>query len=339
MALMKRLSSDRSIAPMVAQFVPLKITTNGPQWQKWASKYRHEGRAIPIIYIVRADGKMLYGKSGSLSGNALPQLLLLSMRNAGRVFNNKEMTLLVKAVENAKKAQAEGDTFATVKAISVVKKFGTPGKLNSHAKIAIEADQLVQKLNEEARAALEAAEAKLAEDNNSFEGAIALVEVNRNYSMLPSLKIELSKAMRAHEKDESLRDLIKQATFLNRAQTQARSKKTERRGLESLKRVISRYPDSPAATVAIATYKELTGKEPMVDVTASKPAAGDKTKLSEFRIWTDSTGKYRIKARLLEIKGKVVVLEKEDGTTTNVPLEKLCNQDREFCRKIIDLDL
>jgi hypothetical protein len=55
-ALLQRLSTDTTIAPLVTQFVPLKVDTDGDGWGEWATKYRHEGNGIPILFVIRADG-------------------------------------------------------------------------------------------------------------------------------------------------------------------------------------------------------------------------------------------------------------------------------------------
>ncbi len=48
----------------------------------------------------------------------------------------------------------------------------------------------------------------------------------------------------------------------------------------------------------------------------------------EFRTWTDSTGQYTIEAKLVEVNGSQVVLEKPDGTTVKLLIEKLSLADQ-----------
>jgi len=51
------------------------------------------------------------------------------------------------------------------------------------------------------------------------------------------------------------------------------------------------------------------------------------------RTWTDATGKYKIEAELVEVKGKDVVLKKSNGSTVTVPISKLSKADQEFLAK------
>ena len=53
---------------------------------------------------------------------------------------------------------------------------------------------------------------------------------------------------------------------------------------------------------------------------------------TEFREWTDATGKYRVVARLISVADNAVQLEKKDGTKINIPLEKLSEKDQVHVR-------
>ncbi len=48
----------------------------------------------------------------------------------------------------------------------------------------------------------------------------------------------------------------------------------------------------------------------------------------EMRTWSDKSGKFKIKAKLVESSGKNVVLEKDDGTQVTIPLDKLSEADQ-----------
>jgi hypothetical protein len=48
----------------------------------------------------------------------------------------------------------------------------------------------------------------------------------------------------------------------------------------------------------------------------------------EMRTWSDKSGKFKIKAKLVESSGNKVVLEKEDGSQVTIPLDKLNEADQ-----------
>ncbi len=330
MALMKRLNTDRSLAPLVAQFVPLKIDTQTPEWQAWARKYPHEGTAIPILYVVRADGTKMYAQSNALPDDALGPFLLASLREAGRILSASELEAIQKAAETARAAQEQGDTFAAVKALAGLKKIGTPGELGSYAASAIAVDQLAAQLNEQGKLALADAEEKLAGDD-PLAGALALVEVKRIYALLPSLKSEVTSAYTQHERDADTKTLLAQAAAFDRAKTLASETRTRRQGIASLERIAAQDANPAIAELARAELAKLQGdpEEPEVKFSVVEV---EESAAEPLRTWTDSTGNFKIEAKFVAVEETEVVLAREDGSTLRVPLERLSEADQNYVK-------
>jgi hypothetical protein len=319
-ALLERLKTDRSIAPLVTQFVPLKIDTEEADWQEWASKYRPEGNGIPILYVVRADGEMLYGKSGSKTGNELPVFLNEHLKTSGRIFTDEQLAAIKSAVEESNKALADGDAWTAVKRIDGLKRLGTPGKFGSYAAAAQEADALYAQLVEQGKAALAAAKEQLA-GNDKFAGVLAVLTANRVFGNLVELKKDLVTAEREIGKDQSLKEVVKQAEALDRALAQAGNKTTRKNAPAAFELVMTRFPGTPAAELAKTKLAELGVETPAAD-----PAAGT----VGVRTWSDTTGKFRIEGELVKVTDGKVELRRKDGQIVTVPLEKLSKEDQGY---------
>ena len=54
---------------------------------------------------------------------------------------------------------------------------------------------------------------------------------------------------------------------------------------------------------------------------------------SPRREWSDPSGKFRVQAELVSVRGDKVILEKADGSIVTVPIEKLCQADRDFIKE------
>ncbi len=320
-ALLERLKTDRSIAPLVTQFVPLKVETDGENWGEWASKYRHEGNGIPILFVVRADGEMLYGKSGSKTGNELPVFLAEHLKTSGRIFTDEQLAAIKAAVEESNKALAAGDAWTAVKRIEGLKKLGTPGKFGSYAAAAQEADALYAQLVEQGRAALVAAQEQLA-GNDKFAGVLAVFTANRVFGNLVELKKDLVTAEREIGKDQSLKEIVKQAEALDRALAQAGNKTTRKNAPAAFELVMTRFPGTPAAELAKTKLAELGVEKPAADA-AIATASG-------VRTWSDTTGKFRIEAELVKVEDGKVELKRKDGQNVTVPLDKLSKDDQDY---------
>lgn len=272
-----RLNSDRSIRPYVVQFVPLKVETQGEVWSRWVSKYPFQGSSIPIIYIIRADGEMLYGQSGALDGDSLTQLMVGVMPKAGRVFNDKEYALLKQSVDAARAAVADKQFDEAVKQLSSLAKLGTLGELGSYAKLAREADEMATELTARGKEQLAAAQGKLADKEAAFDGALLLAETVRVFGRWTPLKDDLTAVARDVKKDEALAELFAQAQDYDRAMVYCAMPTGRSRAESTLRMVVQRYPDSPVAQRAQKKLEELGASpeptSPGAAATASRSSA------------------------------------------------------------------
>src|SRR5262245_53616241 len=54
--------------------------------------------------------------------------------------------------------------------------------------------------------------------------------------------------------------------------------------------------------------------------------------VESFRVWTDSTGKFRTTAKLIEAADEKVKLQREDGSVVDVPVSRLSDGDRAYLK-------
>jgi len=66
------------------------------------------------------------------------------------------------------------------------------------------------------------------------------------------------------------------------------------------------------------------------DAAAAEPPPED----DAMRTWTDATGKHKVEARFVELVDDNVRLEKSDGTTATLPVDKLCEADQRRVRRL-----
>jgi hypothetical protein len=321
--LLNRLQTDQSLARYTGWFIPLKIETNGEEWGKWASRYRHEGDSIPIVFVVRADGQQLYAKSGSLPGPELLVMIEQVLSQAGTVYSDQQLQILQSTLDKSQELLTADDTAGAVREFSKISKLGTLGQLGSYARAAVEADGFAQKLVEQGKTALTGANNKLGQEATRLEGALALAETKRIYSALPPLKGDLAAAASAARTNPELRGTLKLAEQLDEARDLLQKPTGQRRAVTALNRIIAENPGTLAAKMAGDWLQEQNlAATPAV----AAPTAADKT----FRLWTSDRGT-TIDAALVNYgygdpatkKDPYVVLEKRDGQQITVPLARL----------------
>ncbi len=328
MALLKRLQNDQSLARYAGWFVPLKIETRGEEWSKWASQYRHEGRSIPIVFVVRADGQQLYGKSGPLPGLELLQMINQVLSQSGTIYSDQQLNTLQASLTRAKQASEEDDVQQAVREMSKLGKIGIPGKLGSFSEVAIEVDRLAEKLAEQGRTALAAAKAQLENEETLFDGALALAETRRTYVTLPALKDELLTELNRMRADDQLRGTLKLAEQLDEACDLARKPAGQRRALIALRRVISQNPNTRAATIAAECIRE------------HFPDESPEASIGDFHKWVSTTGS-TITAALIgyrhdeTTKETFVHLRTQEGKKMEVPFAQLSAASQELAKRIV----
>ncbi len=239
MALKKRLKSDASLRPILAQYVPLELNSTAPEWSAWERKFASGGGAIPIVYVVRADGKMLYGKSGS--PDELGKFLVAYRTQAGAGLTAKQVRDFTTTLEKAKKAQADGDMALAMREI------GKFAALNSYAAVAIEGKDVATKMLEEAKEELKKAEEQLASSDEALNGAVALLRIIRVYQPFKELVKSAGQARTKFQKEK--RDVLTLAEQLDAAAKLEETKAFER-ATKAYQVIIQRNANSPAAKLA-----------------------------------------------------------------------------------------
>jgi hypothetical protein len=314
------LENDRDLAVFAGQFVPLKIETQGETWGKWASKYRPEGNGIPIIYVIRADGEMLYGKSGSLRGKDLLNLIAGTLQKSGRSFNAQQLAALTSLVNQMKSGLENDDLGTAFQAIAPLSKIGEIGNLQSYSTVALEADQLVKQVAAGAEKAIAESQAKSEIDSTAFEGVVELVSAKHQLNVIPKLKQTVAVALSAVADDDQLQPYLLPAEMLARAERYAsqNTKSGNKQAFATYNKVVETYAGKPAEKVARQRLAKLAAN-------SGQPAVPNN---DSYRIWTDITGKFKIDAKLLDYNDGKVRLQRKDGQIITLEEKKLSPVDR-----------
>ena len=333
---MKRFREDRTLAPVVAQFVPLHLDTGKPEWQQFARKFPHEGgNAIPIVYIIRADGEKLYARTGAPKGEQLPQLLVASLSAAGSSLNPQQAEWFKEAAEELAASIEQEDDEATIALIQTASKQGDPTQLGTYAAPAVKFQQLVvgyvesfQSTLESQRTGWEELSASQADEESWFDAAESLAEFQQKYRSLSITKSELGKAVAEFRRIPEGRARFASAEVLVKGRLEGETPAKRERAAKKLLRLIDGEEDSVASARARGLLEEWGMDE------ASLRSAPTQEVAAELREWKDRTGKFSVQARLVEVSDEAVTLEREDGQTIEVPLDWLSTKDRSYLRRL-----
>ena len=260
------MEKDEQLEPLAAQFVLLKIDTGTDVWPKWRERYELDGTGEPKVYVVRADGKQLYGEVGAPGD--MERFLKGHLEGAGKVLDSRELAEVEKAAKNAQKAVRRK---AWAEAIAIISE--EPGK-GSYAAAVKTLESLAGEVANRAALVLKDAQKKLDSKDKAFDGALALVEAVRQFSGLPAARELLEPAISTFGDDSKTAGLIAQAEIFDKAR-QLEVQRKWREALAAYQELPEKHPDSPGAAQAAKHIADLEKRISVASGTgkaAKKPA-------------------------------------------------------------------
>jgi|SRR5579863_1153871 len=263
-----QLEKEESLEPLATQFVLLKIDTGTAVWSKWSSRYECDGSGEPKVFIVRGDGKQLYGRVGAPGD--MDGFLKERLKDAGRILEPKELAVLEKDAQNAKKAMRRK---AWAEAVEIVAKEKGQG---SYAASAVALNSIATELADRAKAAVKDAEKNLSTPEKALDGALALIEARRQFGSLPAVKDLIDQAIAGHRDEDEAGALLAQAEILDNAR-QLEAQHKWREALAAFQEVRDKYPETRAAELAV---KRIPGLEKRVSVAARGAGTSQKSPAS-----------------------------------------------------------
>ena len=320
----------------MTQFVPLKVDTASPEYQRLQQKHRSEGNTIPKIFVIRADGKKLYAKSGSLSGDQLPKLMVAAAREMGRPLGVKESELLEEINSAITAAMQEKNLKAAIVEFKKLKKLGEFGQIQSYAKAAIDNNQLAESLvvsvKEQAAEIRDSVEAL---DDSIFSTLVTAVELKSAVGTVPQLKIEINQLDKLIRTNKSTALLYPTAKKVAAAITKLTHKSS--RVVDSARRTLtelaSNDADARVKTYVSGLLTAHTSNSDQANPTFEESALGI-AKRTTVRKWTSADGKFSIDASFVKKANGTISLKKTNGDVITVPLARLSETDRDFIATI-----
>ncbi len=144
---------------------------------------------------------------------------------------------------------------------------------------------------------------------------------------MPALNKASAKALRDANRIEGVRDLVKPAEAVDRARRYlaVNTPEAKKQSISAYQSVIQRFAGTGAAEVAKKELAEIAPSSASLTTGPGSPAP-------KYRQWTDSTGKYKTEAVLIEFKNGKVRLKKKDGKFVVLPLSRLSAEDQAFLK-------
>lgn len=225
--------------------MPIKLDVSSPEYAQWRRDHTPDGNGIPQLFIVRADGETLYGRSGSLRGPDLPNMLIAALQNSGRILSAREAQSLVEAADKFTQEKNKGNYESAIKAISRVRKIGEPGQIRSYSEPALRVNRLVIETADEVRNQLKKLANQIETDQPDIKlkAMLDYLKLREDFGALKMVKPDLA----AFQKKYTLKDnkqLAREAKIIENA-NQANTKSKKTRAIATLTELIGETEIEP----------------------------------------------------------------------------------------------
>ena len=318
-ALRKTMETDERLKSTLSHYVYLQIDVTDADFPTWNRKYPRERNATPAWHVVSSRGRKVESGMGAPSGEELNQILLVSLEKTGRLPSAETVQKLVAA---AKVAAAHLQSDRQQEALAAMVPVRDDFALFADSLMMVEGGQQVLQVAAKLAEYGEQEINSLAEQVASGGGwstALALAQARQSLGMLPALDEKLKPLEKQFDSDKANKKLHRAATDLLRAEAMMVAGEQPKKAESALKKVITRYPNSEAATIAARLLTHgVSAKKTQVTRSKTQPKSDE-----DLREWTDRTGKYTIRASFVSTDGKQVRLKRSNGKIISVPISKL----------------
>ncbi len=239
-ALKHHLRNEPSIQPLLTKYIVINMDSSTPEFRSFVRRFPAEVRGVPMVYVIRPDGVMLYGKSGGMRPEGLEKLLSFGLEESGEPLSSEQQERFSAVIAESERYQRDGDLLKAMQAISGVAEH--PGYAASVTLARVLRDTLLDSLTRR----LAVFDKNLVDSERMHGAAYRLAELYIALRDVPQLR-EPAGAMLVHyEKQEATRLAILQGKELVRARY-FEQRELCRQALSSYERIIQIDAASPTA--------------------------------------------------------------------------------------------
>ena len=240
LALKHTLRTDENIRAVLERFVLLEMDVKSLEFAQFSARFPHRLQAIPIVFMLRPDGKVLYGRSGGMLADALVRLLASGLESSGCGLTEEQAEEISQRVEQARGLYQAGDL------VNAYRHVAATSELRSYAGPVCQATQLRRQLATELIQRKSSLEAGFTQVGNQFTTALVIYELYISASADVELQQVLAQILSVKETCPTTRTAVLQAKHSVRARHHELNGQRQA-AQTSYQLVVDLDPNSPAA--------------------------------------------------------------------------------------------
>ena len=113
-ALKHLLASDAAVRELTEKYVVLNLDNQSTDFQAFLAQHPADYQGVPMVFVLRPDGAMLYGQSGGMTAHGLSDLLKFGLQESGRSLSSEEQARFVNNFNKSNQLLQQGELLAAL---------------------------------------------------------------------------------------------------------------------------------------------------------------------------------------------------------------------------------
>jgi hypothetical protein len=246
--LKRQLAGNPALQPLVARFALVELRMSGDdkwEWHRWQDRFDTHRRNTPQMFVIRADGRMMYGDDPPAN---LAVFLREQLDRSGQPIAPRQAEQFEAQLQAAARLEAEGDLAGAVGTVMPAIRTPSFARPVVHS-VAFRADVGKGLLERIGQVAVPPAAEKPVSATDRLAAIQEIVAAAEQFgATLPDVARAANKQLAEISRDAAGKETVRQAQLLHRAAVAAR--RSADRGRALYEQIVELHPDSPAAELA-----------------------------------------------------------------------------------------
>lgn len=244
------IATDAGVKKGLQAFVMLEMELNGTEFSGFRGQFPLDVPGVPMMYIVRADGTLMYGRFGAMSGSELTSVLDTQIARAGRALTDQQCQVVETRYDTAVRRLQDGDVYEALRLLEPIT------KISSHATSVRQSQAMHKRVVAALERWLTQLEAQLAQQQLHHKAAYQVAHMYVHTKSAPSVRKRAGEVLVKYEREEGTRVAVRQGKELVRARLQEQHQELVQ-ATESYERIVSLDRTSPTAIHAARKLETL----------------------------------------------------------------------------------
>ncbi|MCA9263869.1 MAG: thioredoxin family protein [Planctomycetales bacterium] len=254
LALKHTMATSSLVQVELQRYVLLQMDSASSEFTHFRQQFPADYQGVPMVYVIRADGTMLYGRSGGMAEQTLQRLLSAATQRSGSPLSDGQRQHVERSMQAARREVQSGQILSALQRVDSV------ARIPSYARSVNEARRLQQQLTMSVRNELQVLDEQIEQPDLTHSAAFQLARFYVRSKDLPEVREDAGRLLVKYERHTPTRVAVLQGKELVRAHFEEQRDACQQ-AITRYRRIVELDAASPTAKHAERRISELIEKQ------------------------------------------------------------------------------